>query len=74
MPQDARPSGQGSVRKPRSEALQDTDGADAAAREGFVRAIRLLPCSALQRLAGAAAVATLLWLGFFWATAELAKQ
>ena len=74
MPQDARASIQGSVRKPQREALQDTDGADAAARERFVRAIRLLPCSALQRLTGAAAIAILLWLGFFWATAEFAKQ
>lgn len=74
MPQDARISGLESVRKPRREALKDTDGADAATREGFARAIRLLPCSALQRLTGAAAVAALLWLGFFWATAELTKQ
>lgn len=35
---------------------------------------RLLPLSAFQRLAGAAAVAVLLWLGFFWATAEFSAR
>ena len=46
-------------------------GGTASAGGWLRQGVRLLPSSALQRLAGATAVATVLWLGFLWATAEL---